>query len=118
MRNISELNINVGGRRVGRVAPSNEVICAFQDHFGIALPEAYLKLLRHSNGGHPELDSIEPIHRSGAAHWSVDHFYYLDDDRTSSQSLWAVMKEWAGICWATASSLSQKMGAAINSFLT
>jgi hypothetical protein len=94
MRDFSELNINEGGRRIERDAPSSEVICAFQDHFGIILPDEYLKMLRHSNGGHPELDSIKPINRPEAARWAVDHFYFLDNDKTSCESLWAAMKEW------------------------
>ncbi len=50
MRDFSELNINEGGGRIERNAPSSEVICAFQDQFGITLPDEYLKLLRHSTG--------------------------------------------------------------------
>ena len=94
MRDFSELNINEGGRRIERNAPSSEVIGAFQDQFGITLPDQYLKLLRHSNGGHPELDSIKPINRPEAARWAVDHFYFLDNNKTSCESLWSAMEEW------------------------
>jgi hypothetical protein len=83
MRNFSILNINEGGRPVQREKPTNEIIDAFQTHFGIRLPEAYLELLRHSNGGHPELDTIAPVGRSGAARWAVNRFYHLDGDRRS-----------------------------------
>jgi hypothetical protein len=60
------------------------VIDTFQTCFGLELPEAYLRLLRYSNDGHPELDSIEPVGRPGAARWAVNHFYHLDEDRTSA----------------------------------
>src|SRR5215469_13672208 len=97
MRNLSELNINEGGKRVDRLAPSKEIINAFQDHFAVTLPENYLKLLRHSNGGHPELDSIEPLGRPGASRWAVDQFYHLDNDRASAVSLWTATEQWQRI---------------------
>ncbi|MGA9780391.1 MAG: SMI1/KNR4 family protein [Verrucomicrobiia bacterium] len=97
MRNISELNINDGGKRIARSAPFDEVINAFQSHFGIILPKSYLRLLQHSNGGHPELDSIVPVSRPGAARWAVNRFHYLDTDKTSAGSLWAAAEKWKNI---------------------
>lgn len=94
MRSLSELNINEGGKPVVRPAPTKDVIDAFQAHFGFPLPEEYLRLLRYSNGGHPELDSIEPFGRPGAARWAVNRFYHLDEDRTSTASLWAAAERW------------------------
>ena len=63
MRDLSELNINDGGEQVQRSAPARDVVEAFQAQFDVALPLDYLRLLSYSNGGHPELDSIEPIGR-------------------------------------------------------
>lgn len=98
MRDLSELNINEGGKPVQRPAPTRKAIEAFQTHFGITLPEEYLHLLRHSNGGHPELDSVEPIGRPGAARWSVNRFYHLDDnDKVSTTSLWVVAERWCSM---------------------
>ncbi len=97
MRDLSALNINEGGKRVGRPAPSTDVISAFQSHYDITLPEDYLVLLRQSNGGHPELDSIEPIGRPGATRWAVNRFYHLDNDKTSPESLWSAMEKWRRI---------------------
>jgi len=94
VRNLSELNINEGGRPVSRPAPTNNAISAFQAHFGLALPVEHLRLLRYSNGGHPELDSIEPVSRPGSARWAVNRFYHLDEDRTSAESLWAATEQW------------------------
>ena len=102
MRNLSELNINEVGNPVRRSPPTSDVVDAFQAHFGIALPEDYLKLLRHSNGGHPELDSIQPVGRSGAARWAVNRFYHLDDDRISNSSLWVAIGRWRHILGASA----------------
>jgi len=93
MRNLSELNINEGGEPVTRPAPTKDVINAFQARFGLVLPEEYLRILRHSNGGHPELDAVEPI----AAGWAINHFYHLDDDRTSTRSLWFATEEWRSV---------------------
>ena len=41
MRDLSELNINEGGVPVGRPAPTEAVIGAFQARFGVVLPEGY-----------------------------------------------------------------------------
>ena len=97
MRDLSELNINENGKRVTRPAPSNDVINALQARYGITLPEDYLTLLRQSNGGHPELDSIEPIGRPGSARWAVNRFYHLEHEKKSAENLWAAMDEWRPI---------------------
>jgi len=97
MRNITELNINEKGKPVSRNPPSAEIINQFQSHFGVILPEAYIELLRHTNGGHPELGSIMPIGRPNAARWGVNRFYHLDDDKSSATSLWNVTEKWQKI---------------------
>lgn len=94
MRDLDELNINEGGKPVNRLAPTKDLIDAFQARFAVTLPKEYLWLLEHSNGGHPELDSIEPVGRPGAARWTVNRFYHLDDDRVSTASLWVVTERW------------------------
>lgn len=95
MRDLSELNINVGGKPVRRRAPTRDDIESFQKHFGIRLPEDYLDLLRFSNGGCPELDCIDPVGRPGAERIAVNHFCYLDDDeRWVDWSLWQATEEW------------------------
>jgi hypothetical protein len=91
MRDLSELNINEGGRHVARPSPSTEIISAFQARYGVTLPEDYLNLLRHSNGGHPELDSF------GASPWAVNELYHLDYDRSVTDSLWVAMDTWRPI---------------------
>jgi len=102
MRELPELNLNERGMPVQRSAPSRELIQAFQTYFRVELPDEYLHLLRYSNGGHPELDSIQPIGSCGTAWWSVDHFYHLDADDSSAASLWVAMERWRPILGATA----------------
>jgi SMI1 / KNR4 family (SUKH-1) len=102
MRDLSELNINEGGEPVRRPAPAEGMIQAFQAHFEILLPPDYLILLRHSNGGHPELDTIKPVGRPGTSEWAVSKFYHLDGDKTSHTSLWAAMAEWRRVLGNTA----------------
>jgi hypothetical protein len=96
MRDLSQLNINERGKRVQRLPPSDEIINSFQSRLSAKLPENYVKLLRHSNGGHPELDSIEPVDRPGTR-WAVNRFYFLDEDKTSVGSLWSAVEKWRKI---------------------
>ncbi len=97
MRNLSELKINEKGKPVGRPSPTNEALKEFQSHFGVMLPESYIMLLRHSNGGHPQVDSIEPIGRPLAARWAVNRFYHLDGDINSAANLWNATEKWRKI---------------------
>lgn len=94
MRDFSELNLNEGGKPVKRAPPSSEEISAFEREFGISLLPDYISLLTYSNGGHPELDSIAPMGRHGIAMWSINRFFYLNDDRESSGGLWAAARAW------------------------
>jgi hypothetical protein len=103
MRDLGELKIIDGRvRRAGRPAPSDEIVRAFQSHYGIALPPDYLTLLRHANGGFPELDTI--------SEWGVYRFYHLDHDRTSSYSLWAAMEAWQPILGCDALPIAEDSG--------
>jgi len=97
MRALHELKINEGGRPIARPAPSDADISAFESHFGVRLPDEYVQLLRYSNGGHPELDSIQPAGRPEAERWSVGHFYYLSPDHTGTRSLWRAVETWRPI---------------------
>lgn len=97
MRDLSELKMNERGKPVKRSPPTAEAIDAFQRHFDVTLPPEYISFLNFSNGGHPELVSVEPIGRKGAARRSVDHFYYLDDDANSISSLWTAMRTWISV---------------------
>jgi hypothetical protein len=101
MRDFSDLNINERGKHVERRPPSDEVIRAFQTQFNVRLPAEYLALLRHSNGGHPECDSIEVPGKPGAK-WAVNRFYFLNEDKVSTDSLWVATEKWQKILWKDA----------------
>jgi len=95
MRDLTELNINEGGRPVKRPPPSSGQVADFERHSAIILPPSYLALLRHANGGHPELDSMEPA--NGGSRWAVNTFFHLSDDKTESGSLWRAAETWQQI---------------------
>jgi len=97
VRDLTELNINEGGRPVGRPTPTDREIAAFERHFNLKLPTDHIALLLFANGGHPELDLIEPVGRPDAASWSVDRLYHLNDDRASHLGLWKATEVWRPI---------------------
>lgn len=96
MRDLSELNINDGmGRPVQRSAPTREDIESFQKEFGVELPEDYVKLLQHSNGGCPELGCFLPEGAQEDNLWEVDNFYHLHKlESEQIGSLWWAMRAW------------------------
>lgn len=94
MRNFSELNINKGGRPIRRASPSKELIAEFEVKYGIKLPEGYLALLAYANGGHPELDSVQEPGREKSVRWGISRFYFIDQDRESSENLWRETEHW------------------------
>ena len=97
MRDLAELNLNDGGKKVDRAAPSPEVVFAFEREFGLSLPPDYISLLTYSNGGHPELDSIAPMGRHDIAMRAVSRFFYLNEDQESLEGLWANARTWRPI---------------------
>lgn len=93
MRDLLELKINDGGRPVLRSPPSGEVIADFEKTLGVLLPESFKLLLKVSNGGHPELDSV-----GGAnGQYSVNRFYHLTKDDRGPESLWYAAAHWRPI---------------------
>ncbi len=102
MRNLEELNINIGGERVEGLRPDSDVPAEFESAYKIRLPRVYLELLKYANGGHPELDTIflPEVHKDSG--WAVDHFYSLDEDRVAKEGLWLAMEIWRPILGAEA----------------
>lgn len=94
MRDLSELNINEGGVPVARTAPDESVIAEFEREFGVVVPGELLALLRHSNGGHPELDAFLPENGDPTDAWAVDRFHHLTDDKESTGGMWANARVW------------------------
>ena len=102
MRELSELNINEGGTPVQRPAPTEEEIANFQKHFSVSLPLEYLMLLKHSNGGHPELCSFIPKFQDESNRWGIDYFYHLNSEYDNILNLWKVTENWQPILGKTA----------------
>lgn len=94
MRDLSEINMNQGGKPVTRRSPLEAEIQAFEKEFNVSLPADYVAFLNYSNGGHPELDSVLPEARSDLPPRGLDHFYYLDNDWLGSSSLWSGAAAW------------------------
>ena len=94
MRDLTELNINDGGKPVTRQPPSSAAISAFERATGLRIPAAMLELLRHSNGGHPELDSYNPNGVEDTNSFGINVFYNLTDDKTATDSLWEAIQVW------------------------
>jgi hypothetical protein len=81
MRDLCELNINRHGKAAHRGAPTAQAIAAIEKRLGYALPSEYLELLRHSNGGHPELDSILPKDPRRSS-WAIARFFFVTDEES------------------------------------
>lgn len=90
MRDLTELNITQGGKSMRRPPPSDAVIAAFEAEIGMPLPAELKHLLRFSNGGHPELDSVD----GGEGGCAVSKFYHLTEEDRGTESLWYAIEEW------------------------
>lgn len=95
MRNLAELKINEGGRPVTRPSPTPAVIRELEVRLGVALPESYVGLLRHANGGHPEVDSFVVRVEGRQERWSVNRFYHLTEEKQSVGTVWRALEDWA-----------------------
>ena len=93
MRDLTELNINEGGKPVDRQPPSDAVIAAFEAEIGMPLPAELIHFLRFSNGGHPELDAVD----GADGEFAVNHFYHLTEEDRGTESLWHAAEEWRPI---------------------
>ncbi len=94
MRDLIELNINEGGKPVRRRSPDDEELDAFQAHYGVSLPRDYTDFLKHTNGGHPQLNSFRPTGEIEDALWTVDRFYHLTPDKSDPGCLWRATEAW------------------------
>lgn len=88
------LNINEGGQAVRRLPPTEAEIAAFEKNFGVVISQAYLDLLRFSNGGHPGLDCYDPNGRDDESSFAVNKFFHLDSDRDAFNNLWRETEVW------------------------
>lgn len=90
MRNLRELNINDGGAAPNRKAPDTETVEAFEEKFGLRIPDDLKSLLSVANGGHPELDAVGGV----TGQYAVSRFYHLTSDDHGSESLWHAVEDW------------------------
>lgn len=93
MRELSELNINEGGRPVTRPAPTEALFADFESKTGRQLPAELRGLLQFANGGHPELDSVA----GSEGQFVVNAFYHLTPDDHGPESLWYAVQHWTPI---------------------
>lgn len=97
MRDIKQLNLNDGGKPVSRLPPGPDVLSALEIHFNVRLPAEYVEFLNLSNGGHPELDTIQHDLSGREFGSPVNRFFILDSDIEHPESVWKNSSEWAGI---------------------
>jgi hypothetical protein len=106
MRNLSELNINEGGKPVARPAPSADLLEAFQSETGLKVPPGLRHLLQYANGGHPELDSVG----CAQGQFAVNTFFNLTSNDFGPESLWYAVQHWGSILGKTALSFAEDGG--------
>jgi hypothetical protein len=72
--NVARLNINVGGKpTLGFTGNASEFV-ELGRLVGGELPASYLELMRHADGGHPEIGSCPPLNDEL---FDLDRFYAL-----------------------------------------
>lgn len=94
MRDLAELNINEGGAKPPRGAPSEEDFLRFEASFGVSIPAELKYLLKYANGGHPELDSVG----GAGGEYGVNTIYHLSsENKDSPENLWSAMLSWRSV---------------------
>lgn len=76
MRDLVELGMNEGGKPVSRSPATDDGFRRFELRYGISIPDTLRRVLRHSNGGHPLLNTFS----SGTEILGISRFYYLSED--------------------------------------
>lgn len=95
MRNLAELNLNIGGKPVMRKPPSQKALSLLADLTKMPVEKDYIKFLMQSNGGHPQLNAFVPECNSQENVWSVDMFYHVDEDEIEHHhSVFKVLRDW------------------------
>lgn len=75
--NIARININVGGRQSPGFAGSASEFSELGRLVGGALPASYVELMRHADGGTPEIGSCHPEGVLNDELFDLDRFYAL-----------------------------------------
>jgi hypothetical protein len=97
MRNLKELRINEGGNPVSHPEPTDADVRSIERAVGAPLPSEYVALLKHANGGHPEIGSFWVEDRGRRERWSVNVFYGLGADKGTAGSVWKAVGEWRSV---------------------
>ena len=100
MRDLNELNLNEGGRRVAALPPTAHQLAVVEQLVGATLPETYIRFLQFSNGGHPERNLFE-IERDGQRFgWGVNSFFHIASDVETTDDVgdvvWNYHHRWPG----------------------
>jgi len=97
MRDLTEINVNDGGKPVGLPLPTSTQIAAIENLVGMVLPESYVNFLKCSNGGHPELDTIET---DDGKVWAVNRLFHIaataGDLSDTEDVVWRYHHRWPG----------------------
>ena len=94
MRNLGELNINEGGKKISRKPPTDKEIKEFEKEIGVKLPLEYIQLLKYSNGGHPEVDCFVPKGSTPDDTWGVNDFFYLNAEKDRFGNIYYEIGRW------------------------
>ncbi len=75
MRDINELGVNEGGEIVSRRFPTENEFVALEELIENKLPDGYKRLIQHSNGGHPQLDTVQDQLGNTGQAWNISRFF-------------------------------------------
>lgn len=94
--NIARLNINVGGRPTPGFGGDAAAFLELGRLVGGDLPPSYIELVRHADGGHPEVGSCYPQGvQPGGELFDLDCFYALANPAV--ENVRDVHARWGGI---------------------
>ena len=106
MRDFAELNMNGGGKSVGRPAPTEELVREFEINFAIKLPEEYLVISNTLmvEGG---VDTISPSIGATSVFGRLIGST-ISTDKESSENLWHETTHWRPVLGEKAVPFAEK----------
>jgi SMI1 / KNR4 family (SUKH-1) len=100
MRDLQQIGLNSGGKSVTLAAPTDNQLALVEKLLGCPVPDAYILFLRHSNGGHPALDSLTVQGPGGDQQFGVSGFFHIAADDASTNDtadvVWRYHHRWPG----------------------
>ena len=88
MRDLAELRIEKGRHPALKRAD----VDSLQRRLNLKLPPAYVALLLHSNGGHPQVDTF----RTAAGEWAINNFFHIGAEDDVESVEWNFQRKWPG----------------------